>query len=128
MLLLQAVTAYLAVTQMIQSEWEYDLAYALVLLKKELQPHVDFYGAEELKLAEEFGKKDENGKVIYQNGASFECVDAQAGREYNKKRNELGALEIEFAWKCRKVKAPKTIKATYLEALYGLIEFEMQEG
>ena len=41
MLLLQAVTAYLAVTQMIQSEWEYDLAYALVLLKK-LQPHVDF--------------------------------------------------------------------------------------
>lgn len=123
MLLIRCVNAYSAVASMMNKEWDYSTAHALMLLKKELQPHVDFYSEEELKLVQEYAQKDEKGKVIWKGSGGFSFRNPRAAEKYNRKIRELGAVEVEKEFVPVKAAAPQSIQPVILEALDGFVEF-----
>ena len=96
MKLIQCVTAYMATTELMQKEWDYKTAYALVRLRKKLQMHVDFYS---------------------------QLADPAAQEEYQVKKRELDEVEVEEEWKVFQVPQPASIKPAHLEALAGFIQF-----
>lgn len=122
MLILKCVAAYMAAIQLMERELDYDTAHALVLLKARLQPHAEFYTREEMKLVQEYGKKDENGKVIYEDAEHF-ALEPGTADEYNKKRLELAQVDVQEEWKPIKVPRPDKIKPAVLEALQDFIDF-----
>ena len=123
MLILKAVTAYTAAMQLMEQELDYKTAHALVLLKKRLQPHVDYYLCEEMKLARACGRKDENGNVVFTDSTHFDFESPQAGEEYMTKRTELAQVDIQEEWEKIKCPCPEKIKPAVLEALQDFIEF-----
>lgn len=123
MLLIQCVTAYTAVLQLMDAECEYKTAHALLMLKRALQPHVDFFSAKEMELVDAYAVKNEKGKVAMTEG-KFQLADAYAASNFKAAKDELCGLEIELDWKIRKVAPPKQIRPVHLEALEGLLEFE----
>ena len=52
MYLIECANAYLAAVQLQQKEMDYQTAFAVMMVKKQLQSHVEFLQNEELKLAE----------------------------------------------------------------------------
>lgn len=124
MLLIKAVTAYMAVLHMMDQEQDYDTAYTLVMLKRKLQPHAEFFTQNELKLAEEYGEKDKDGNVLYDTKGHFKFMSPEAGVQYNKKKFELGSVEIDEEWTPKHLKRPERIKPAQLEALQDFIVFE----
>lgn len=123
MLLIECVNAYMATAYLMEKEWDYETAYALVCLKKALQSHADFYLAEEQKLVRLYGAKDDSGQVIINERGNFNFCDPLDAPKYNEKRMELGQVPVEINWAVRSVKKPEFIKPAHLEALDGFIEF-----
>ena len=123
MLILKAVTAYLAAMQLMEQEMDYKTAHALVLLKSRLQPHVEYYSQEERKLAQTYGKKDENGCIDMSDNGRFTLESPEAAEEFNRKKTELAQVEIQEEWEKLKCPCPEKIKPVILEALQDFIEF-----
>lgn len=123
MYLVRCVNAYTALQQLMEKEWDYATAHSLVLLKRGLQPHVDFFAAEEMKLANEYAEKDEKGKVKWSGRGTFRFKDEAAGPAYKQKREELAVVEVEPDWTVVKMREPESIKPVILEALEGFVEF-----
>ena len=123
MLLIQCVNAYLAVIELMEREWDYETAHTLMELKRELKPQVDFFQQEEEKLALEFGKKDERGRVAFTERGTFQFQNPEDGPKYNGKRRELGQVEVELKWRRRTLARPERIRAVHLEALEDFIRF-----
>ena len=123
MYLIQCVNAYAALLPLSEREWDYKTAYALVMLKRKLQPHIDFYTSKELELVEKYGKRDVAGKVIIDN-AKFTFKDAISAQEYDNARRELGMLSVSEEFAAVTVAMPASIKPVHLEALEGFILFE----
>lgn len=124
MLLIKAVTAFMAVSQMMDQEQDFNTAYTLLTLKRKLQPHAEFFTQNELKLASEYGEQDEKGNVIYDEIGRFKFKSPEAGMEYNRKKIELGSVEVEEDWTKKSIKRPERIKPAQLEALQDFIVFE----
>lgn len=114
----------MAVSQMMDQEQDFNTAYTLLTLKRKLQPHAEFFTQNELKLAGEYGEKDEHGNVIYDEKGRFKFKSPEAGMEYNRKKIELGSVEIEEEWTPKHLKRPDRIKPAQLEALQDFIVFE----
>lgn len=125
--LIQYVNAYAALQPLMDCEWDYKTAHALMMLKRKLQPHASFFSQEELKLVEEFAEKDEKGKVAWKGAGRFNFQDPSRAEEYNKKRMELGMVEIQEELEMVRAPIPATIKPAQLEALEGFIEFYEEE-
>ena len=123
MYLIQCVNAYAAAIAMMQREWDYETAHALVLLKGRLQPHVDFFTGEEMKLVEEFAVKDSHGKTAWNENGTFTFKEPERAAEYAQRRTQLGAVEVNEGWRILKVPLPASIKPVQLEALEGFIQF-----
>ncbi|MBR5089699.1 MAG: hypothetical protein IK093_09730 [Ruminiclostridium sp.] len=121
MLILKAVAAYTAALQLMEQELDYDTAHALVMLKTRLQPHAEWFAMEEMKLAQQYGQKDENG-AVNTDGGHFALVPETAA-EYNRKRLELAKVEVQEEWTPLKVPKPERIKPAVLEALQDFIIF-----
>lgn len=124
MKLIQCANAYTALLALYTQETEYKTAYALVKLMRKLKPHYDFFAAEETKLVEEFAKKNDKGKVLYTERGTFVFADPERAEEYNKKKEELGGLDVEEEFSPRSVRAPAAIRPIQLEALDGFLVFE----
>lgn len=122
--LIRCVNAYTAAAALSQQEWDYKTAYALVMIKKKLQPQVDFYTAQEMQLVERYGERDEKGKVVLSEKGSFRFKDPEQAAEFAAKRAELGMVETEETFAPLRVPAPERIRPVYLEALEGFLEFE----
>lgn len=127
MKLIKCVGAYMATNELMQKEWDYKTAYALVRLRRKLQGHMDFYAQEETKLVETFGDKDEKGKVISKTPGVFVVSDPEKQEQYRQKKQDLGDLEVEEDWRVYTVPAPQQIKPMLLEALDGFIQFGEEE-
>lgn len=123
MILIQCVTAYRAVTQQMEVECSYQTAYALLMLKKALQPHIDFFTQQEAALVDKYGAKNERGRVDIKNG-TFQLAEGVSHETYEAARIELCGVEVDMEWTPRKVKAPSAIKPVNLEALSDFLEFE----
>ena len=87
MKLIDCVGAYHAITDMMDKELNYSTAHALLTLKRQLKPHVDFCAREEMKLVDKYARKGENGIVWGEVGFIFD--DPTKAPEYAEKRKEL---------------------------------------
>lgn len=128
MYLMQCVTAYGAVLELEKREWDYKTAHALVTLKRRLQPQVDFFTKEELKLAREYAKLDEKGNVILTERGTFPFREPGMAQEYARRRTELGLVEVQEAYEPLRVPVPGSITPAHLEALDGFLTFQETEG
>lgn len=122
MYLIECVNAYLAATQMQQKEMNYQTAYALLKVKKELQPSVDFFREEELKLVKKYAKTDENGQVQWLENERFAFEDPEAAEEFQKEREKLCMTQTDEPEQ-RRAPIPERISPTQLEALEKFICF-----
>lgn len=125
--LIQCVNAYAALQPLMDQEWDYKTAHALMMLKRRLQPHASFFSQEEMKLAEEFAEKDEDGKIQWKGTGRFAFQDPSRSQEYAGRRMELGMVEVQEAWNPIRASVPASIKPAQLEALEGFIEFYEEE-
>ena len=127
MYLIQCVNAYMATAYLMEKEWDYETAYTLARLKRALQPHVDFFTQEEQKLIQEYGAKDEKGRVVFTERGTFNFTDPESAPEYNSRRFKLGQVQVELEWKTKTLPRPERIKPVHLEALEGFIDFGGEE-
>jgi hypothetical protein len=123
MKLLNCVTAYLALMQLAEREWNFETAHKLLMLKQKLQPHVEFYKTEEQKLAQEYGKKNEHGEVSFQANGNFAFEKPKFAQIFREKKNELNLVEIEET-EILEIEPPEKIKPVLIEALYGFVCFK----
>lgn len=128
MYLKQCVDAYAAVLAMMEKEWDYATAHALVTLKRKLQPQADFFTKEELKLAKEYAKLDKKGNIIFTERGTFPFREKEKAQEYAERRTELGMVEAQEDFKPLRVPMPERITPAQLDALEGFLEFEEPEG
>lgn len=123
MVLLQCVNAYMAVQTMMERETDYQTAYALVTLKKELSNSVAFYQKEEQQLMEAYAARDEEGKIVRKEGGRFALRDPDAAKEYSAKREKLNMVEVKLSISPIRVPVPERIQPAILEALDGFLIF-----
>ncbi len=123
MYLIECVNAYLALEGLMQKELDFGTAHALVMLRRELEPHVQFFGAEERKLAKEYAELDEAGELKLSDGGRFEMRAGADAAEYERRRRELGMVEVEDI-KPRRAGNIGAVKPAVLEALSAFLEFE----
>lgn len=128
MTLKQCVEAYAALLELMPKEWEYQTAYALATLKRQLQPQADFYTGEEMRLVEEFAKRDGAGKIEWTGPGKFQFAEPSRAAEYAARRTELGNVEVREEMKPLRAPAPERISPALLVALDGFIDFETPEG
>lgn len=126
--LAKCTAAYMAVNGLMEQEWDYPSAYTLTRLRRALQPHADFFVREEDKLVRQYGKKDGEGQVCFTQRGTFLYEDPAQAAEYNAKRLELGAVEVELDWEETVLPHPERIRPMQIEALDGLIRFENREA
>lgn len=124
MILLQAAAAYMAACQMMNTEMEYETAYAIATLKNRLQPHAAFFIQEERKLALRHGKKDEGGKVAIDGNGEFEFASREDAEAFAQAKQKLGRIEIQDLFGMLTAKRPEKIRPAQLEALRGFVVFE----
>lgn len=128
MYLKQCVDAYGAVLTMMEKEWDYATAHALVTLKRKLQPHADFFTKEEMKLAKEYAKLDKKGNITLTERGTFLFREPGKAGEYAARRTELGTVEVQEEFKPMHVPMPERITPAQLDALEGFLTFEEPEG
>lgn len=123
MLLIQCVTAYTAITALAQQSMDYKTALALVLLKKRLAPHAEFYAQKERELVETYAKRSETGEIIMDGPNRFALDSDKDLAEYNRKRQELASAQIPEEITPVKASGIDRITPAHLEALEGFVEF-----
>ena len=122
--LAKCTAAYMAVNGLMEHEWDYPSAYTLTRLRRALQPHADFFIREEDKLVRQYGKKDGEGQVCFTRRGTFLYEDPDQAAEYNAKRLELGAVEVDLEWEETVLPQPERIRPMQIVALAGLVKFE----
>lgn len=117
--LAECVRAYQAVMEMmVKDGCDFAFAHALVMARRELEPHMTFYGEKEEALIDKYAKRDEKGEII-RDGNRIQVENMPA---FEKERAELNGVEVEIS--PRKVKkAPESLKPSVLEGLMLILEF-----
>jgi hypothetical protein len=128
MVLIQCVNAYTAMQALMNREMDYQTAYAVVALKRELKDAVAFYREEEYKLVETYAARDDKGQIIRKSDGRFVLQDPMAAEEYSKKRQALGMVEVQKEFTRMRVPEPERIEPAILEALEGFLVFGGEES
>lgn len=102
---------------------DYKSAHALMTLRCALKPHLDFYAAEQMKLMNKYGEKDEEGKLVWKSAATFSLTDAAA---YAQEMRKLGDVDADV--EPVTIKPPEKISADTIEALEGMVIFDGEQG
>lgn len=123
MTLEKALGYYKAIEELSQIEMDCASAYAVVRLKKKLKDHVDFFIAKEMKLVQTYGKRNAGG-IVEINEGTFRFDDDQKAMEYQRKRKELGAVQLDTNVNPVKITAPAKLRPALIEDLEGLVEFD----
>lgn len=127
MVLLQCVNAYMAAQSMMDMELDYQTAYAVVALRRELRGPVEFYQKEERRLLEEYAARDDKGKIIWSESGRFVLQDPVKAEEYEARRRELGTVDVQKEFSPLRVPEPERIRPAILEALDGFLIFGEEE-
>lgn len=134
MKLIQYVNAQIALGMLARKELPYSVSLKLVTLKRSIAPKVEFYIAEEKKLADRFARVGDNGKPAY-TGGKFECagdtpeeIHANTA-EFERLRGELGMTEDDETPEKINVRVTEEFQITpeALEALEPFVSFEVAE-
>lgn len=127
MKLKKCVEAYAALLELMPKEWEYQTAYALASLKRQLQAAADFYMSEELRLVNEFAGRDKDGNIEWTGAGKFRFADPGRAGEYLRRRAELGDVEVREEITPLRAPAPERISPAQLAALDAFIRFVAPE-
>lgn len=120
MKLKEAARVYSAVVEMMEQETGFAFAHALCMAKKELEPHVQFYGGKEMELIRKYAEPMEDGNLTDQEG-KFR-IQAEKAEDYFREKKELDEVEVDV----RKVSSPTMpdrIAGKTLEALMEILDF-----
>lgn len=123
MIAIQAITAYTAVTQLMDQECDFQTAYELLQIKKKLEEPAEFFKNNEHALMLKYADKNEEGAVTVDAEGRFTISGAEEVKKYAEERLNLGKVEINWPHKPVTIKRPEKIKPVMLEALEGIIEF-----
>lgn len=123
MKLIQAVRANLAAEEMSKQTLPYDLALALVKVKKATREDTAFFIGKERELVMEYAALDEKGRVRLTEAGTFIFRDPARAGEYEEARRELGDTDVGMQPVVLRVKAPTQIKPEHIEALEGFVDF-----
>lgn len=118
--LIKIISAFRPLCELMDDVTDYRTAHRLVMLKKALLPHVEFFNETERKLIEKYAVKDDDGEPLFEDGRY--TVEGKYRDEYIARRRELDAVEADIP-DVRLPKAPENIKASQLEALMEIIRF-----
>lgn len=124
MTLIRCITAYTALLALSEQAVPYDTALAIVLLKKRLAAHTEFYAAKEWELIETYGKRDDNGKIVTDGPGRFVLDPEKDIAEYDRLKRELASTEVPEEFEPVKVSCPDKISPAHIEALEGFMEFK----
>lgn len=122
MKLIKYVNAYMALTELMEKEYDYSTAYAILRLRRRLAPQAEFYRDSEMKLVNEYAKKDSDGNIVWSDKTRFVFAENKSAEEYIRKRAELADTDIDDAVKCEKIKLVGGIRPSVVEALEGFVE------
>lgn len=122
MYLIQAVNAYAAVLALMDQELPFQDAYKVSQLKRELQPHAEFFSKKENELVNRCAERNEKG-VVWTGPGKFK-LRAGAEAEYREKRMELCAVEVEEQIQEIEIGKPEKIRPVHIEALDGFVIFK----
>ena len=123
MLLAKAVTAFTAVSQLMETECDFQTAYELLQIKKKLQGHAEFFYQKEQELIAKYGKKNEQGTVELDPSGTFTAAGAEEALSYRREKLELGKVEVYWGDEPKRLPSPEKIRPVTIEALEGIIEF-----
>ncbi|MCL1819423.1 MAG: hypothetical protein FWG36_02060 [Oscillospiraceae bacterium] len=125
MTLKNIVDAYIAADTMSGQTLPYDLALALVNVKKQTRDEAAFYIEKEHELILRYAALDDDGNIRMTANNTFIFKDMSKAAEYDRARSELGNTPLGRGILDApiRVKAPAEIKPQFIEALEGFIEF-----
>lgn len=118
--LLQCAQTYGAITEVEDKEFSFATAHGLVMAKKELQPHAEFFYQKEHELIEKYVGRDENGKPMV-NGTQIQ-IHRDKAAEYFKERDDLNNVEVDVTR--RMITSISNIKPATLEMLMNVFDFD----
>lgn len=101
---------------------DYKSAHALMTLRNSLKPHLDFYAAEQMKLVNKYGEKDEEGKLVWKSAATFSLASLADAAVYAQEMRDLGDVDVDV--EPVTIKPPEKISADMIEALEGMVIFD----
>lgn len=123
MYLIDCVNAYMAAVQMGQKETDYQTAFALMQVKRQLQSSVDFLQEQEMKLADKYAEKDEARRIKWTKPGTFRFRDEEAAESYKQEREALCRTKVDDTFDMQHAPVPEHITAAQLEALEPFISF-----
>lgn len=127
MKLINAVRAYLAAEEMGRQTWPYDLALAIVKVKRETEAEKEFFIEKERELVMKYADLDERGNVRLTPEGRFLFRDPGCAGEYERERRSLEDTETAGRPTPLRARAPERIRPEHIEALEGFIRFA-EEG
>lgn len=119
------VKSYQAINELMDERLDFSTAHALLMAKREIEPHVEFFAEKESELINRYAAKTSDGEVIF-NGHSFELDKLKAG-EFQKEKLSLLSVEIEITKRTLK-NVPEIIKGNVLEGLIYIFDFNLDGG
>jgi hypothetical protein len=127
MKLMDTVRAYLAADELSRQTLPYDLALAVVRVKRQTREDTDFFLERERALVQQYAALDESGHVRLTPAGTFVFRDPKESAAYEQARRELGSAETGLDPLPVRVKAPAEIKPAHIEALEGFISFAAED-
>ena len=124
--MIELVRANLAVKEMERQEMPYELAAALVKLKRATQKDFEAFLELEKKLVRKYAVLDETGNAALENG-HFKFRDLSEAPAYLEERRELEETAVEAAISRKAVIPPENISPQALEALSVFLNFKRKE-
>lgn len=68
---------------------------------KKFEFEVSFYSQEEKRIAEQYGKKDDNGNLIIQNGSQISFENEENAKKFAEEITKLRNTEVDFGEKIK---------------------------
>ena len=124
MKLIDIVSAHIAADEMGKQSWPYDLALALVKVKKATADDAEFFSEKERGLVMQYADIDASGNLRLTPNGTFILKDPSTHDEYERARGELSETESQAPMRALRVKPPAEIRPAWLSALEGFIEFK----
>lgn len=118
----QCVKIYNCIGELENQKVGFSTAHGILIVKKAMQPHAEFFSEKERELIAEYAIPDENGNTVSSNGKfDLRTEDVQS---FLAKRCELESVEVELEIKKPTLKGISEISASSLELLMEVFEFE----
>lgn len=119
--LLKCVKIFDAIVDVENEKFDFSTSHALVTLKRELEPHVQFYTQKEKEIVARYANRDEKGNIIL-NGNQFQMPSDKA-ELYLSEKNELNSVEVEICFTRKTISPICNVKPSALELLMEVFDF-----